>query len=135
MVAPSDSLSASLADQHALLLRDVSHRAASVLAATDAHVWPEGELRTLERFLRTRVLEHAAEEERLLYPTRAFAPQFAELTRDHRQLRRLTDELARTDTRPEPHAIARLADVVQEVLAVMQRHTVAEQVTLSRLAR
>lgn len=135
MVVSSDSLSASLAGQHALLLRDVRHRAASVLAATDARVWPEGELRTLERFLRKRVLEHAAEEERLLYPTRAFAPHFAELTRDHRQLRRLTEELGRTNTRPGPQAIARSADVVQELLAVMQRHTAAEQAALSPPAR
>lgn len=134
MVAPSDSISASLVDQHALLLRDVRRRAASVLAATEARVWPDGELRTLERFLRTRVLEHTAQEERLLYPTRAFAPRFAELTRDHQRLRRLTDELACTDVRPEPQAISRLTDVVRELLDVLQRHVAAEQVALSRPA-
>src|SRR5437867_3082136 len=48
-----------LADDHALLLRGVQRRAASVVALAAARAWPYAELDTLTGFLRTAVLPHA----------------------------------------------------------------------------
>ena len=63
-----------LADDHALLLRGVQRRAASVLALAAARTWPYAELDTLTGFLRTAVLPHATEAEDRLYPNGVAAP-------------------------------------------------------------
>ena len=68
-----------LADDHALLLRGVQRRAASVLALAAARTWPYAELDTLTGFLRTAVLPHATDEEDRLYPDGVSA-RFAQLS-------------------------------------------------------
>jgi len=71
-----------LADDHALLLRGVQRRAASVLALAEARTWPYAELDTLTGFLRTVVLPHATDEEDRLYPDGVSA-RFAQLSAQH----------------------------------------------------
>lgn len=78
-----------LADEHALLLRGVHRRGASVLALAAARTWPYAELGTLTEFPRTAVLPQACDEEELLYPN-VSAP-FAELGAAHAHLRALTE--------------------------------------------
>jgi hypothetical protein len=66
-----------LADEHALLLRGVHRRGASVLALAAARTWPYAELGTLTEFPRTAVLPQSCDEEELLYPN--VSALFAEL--------------------------------------------------------
>ena len=58
-----------LADDHALPLRGVQRRAASVLALAAARTWPYAELDTLTGFLRTGVLPHATTKRIVCTPT------------------------------------------------------------------
>ena len=85
-----------LADDHALLLRGVQRRAASVLALAAARTWPYAELDTLTGFLRTAVLPHATDEEDRLYPDGVAAP-FAQLHAGHAHICALTEQLEHAD--------------------------------------
>lgn len=127
---PTDAPCLSLADEHRALLRDVRRRADAALTLIDARVWPEAEVDTLVRFLRTRVLRQASDEEVLLYPRGASAP-LAELSDDHVRLHELTERLGRADARSCP--LADLRALVELVLAVLQRHLAAEQALLAAL--
>jgi Hemerythrin HHE cation binding domain len=120
-----------LAGEHALLLRDLRRRTDPVLALIAAHIWPDAELRTLIRFVRTDVLRQASDEEVLLYPTGAAAP-FTELSAEHARLYALADcmEQAAPATCPLPE----LGRLVAELLRVFEHHLLAEQAALAVLA-
>jgi hypothetical protein len=119
-----------LAGEHALLLRDVRRRTAPVLALIAARTWPEAELRTLTRFLHSAVLKQASDEEVAPYPTDAAAP-IAELSAEHVALYTLTDRLDQADAASCP--LPELAQLVNHMLAVLERHLIAERTLLAAL--
>jgi len=118
-----------LADQSALLLRDVRRRAEPVLALTAARSWPEQELTTLTSFLRRTVLCQLPEEERR-YPDGADGP-VATLTAEHVLLQALTDDLERADR--ATCSLPDLADEVARLLRLLEQHLIAEQTLLDPL--
>ena len=120
-----------LAGEHALLLRDVRRRAEPVLALIAAHVWPDAELRTLIRFVRTDVLRQASDEEVLLFPTGAAAP-FTELTADHVRLHGLADRLE--TAHPATCSLSELRRLVEQLLGAFEYHLLAEEAALAALA-
>jgi hypothetical protein len=85
-----------LADDHALLLRGVQRRAASVVALAAARTWPYAELDTLTGFLRTAVLPHAIEAADRLDPDGLAAP-FTQLRAEHAHIYALTEQLEHAD--------------------------------------
>ena len=109
-----------LADQSALLLRDVRRRAEPVLALTAARSWPEQELTTLTSFLRSTVLCRIAEEEQS-NPGGANGPSAAE----HTLLQVVTDDLERADR--ATGSVVDLADEVVRLLRLLEQHLIAEQ--------
>lgn len=124
------SPSGSLVEEHAALLENVRRRAAAAGALLSAHVWPQAEIATLARYLRTRVLRQASDEEALLYPRGASAP-LAELSDDHVLLHELAGRLERIDARHSTPADLRA--LVDQVLEVLTRHLAAEQAVLAAL--
>ena len=113
-----------LADDHALLLRGVQRRAASVLALAAARTWPYAELDTLTAFLRTAVLPHAIDAADRLYPDAVAAP-ITQLRAQHAHIRALTEQLEHADattcTLPE---LRRLVDG-------LEHHMIEEQAVLA----
>jgi hypothetical protein len=85
-----------LVDDHALLLRGVQRRAASVVALAAARTWPYAELDTLTGFLRTAVLPHAIEAADRLDPNGVAAP-FTQLRAEHAHIDALTEQLEHAD--------------------------------------
>ena len=115
-----------LADDHALPLRGVQRRAASVLALAAARTWPYTELDTLTGFLRTAVLPHATEEEDRLYPDGVSA-RSAQLSARHAHIRALTDLLEDADA-----TSCTLSDL-RRLVDGLEHHTVEEQAVLAAL--
>jgi len=115
-----------LAEDHALLLRGVQRRAASVLALAAARTWPYAELDTLTGFLRTAVLPQATGEKERLHPD-GVAASFAQLRAEHAHIYALTEQLEHADvaccTLPE---LRRLVDD-------LQHHMITEHSTLAAL--
>jgi|SRR5579875_3029587 len=122
---------ATLAGEHALLMRDVLRRTTPVLALLDIRSWPHAELGTLTVFLRSAVLRQASDEEVLLFPHDATAAPFAELSADHVRLHTLTNKLERIHSAPcPPHELRAL---IGELLTTLQRHLRDEQAVLAAL--
>lgn len=119
-----------LAGEHAALLRDARRRAAPVLAVIAARSWPEAELRVLTRFLHAAVLRQASDEEVAFYPNGATAP-FAELSAEHVALYTLTDQLDHLEAASCP--LPELAQLVNQMIAVLEHHLIAEQAVLAAL--
>jgi hypothetical protein len=115
-----------LADEHALLLRGVQRRAASVLALAAARTWPYAELDTLTGFLRTAVLPHTIDAPDRLYPNAVAAP-VAHLRAEHAHIYALTEQLehadATTGTLPE---LRRLVDGLEHHM--MTAHTALAEI-------
>lgn len=119
-----------LAGEHAVLLRDTRRRAAPVLALAGARSWPEAELRVLTGFLHAMVLRQASDEEVALYPNGATAP-FAELSAEHVVLHELTDRLDHLAA--ASCTVLELAQLVNQTIAVLEHHLIAEQAVLAAL--
>lgn len=124
-------LDGTLAGEHAVLLREVSRRAAPVLALLDTRTWPHAELGTLIGILAGTVLRQVADEEALLFPHDATAPPFAELTADHVRLHTLTAHLKRAYLDPCPPP--QLRYLISELLTTLRRHLTDEQAVLAAL--
>ena len=115
-----------LADDHALLLRGVQRRAASVLALAAARTWPYAELDTLTGFLRTAVLPHATDEEDRLYPDGVSA-RFAQLSAQHAHICALTELLEHAD------ATSCTLSELQRLVDGLEHHMIEEQAVLAAL--
>jgi hypothetical protein len=115
-----------LADDHALLLRGVQRRAASVVALAAARAWPYAELDTLTGFLRTAVLHHAIDAADRLDPDGVAAP-FTQLRAEHAHIYALTEQLEHVDattcTLPE---LRRLVDD-------LEHHMIKEHAVLAAM--
>lgn len=121
-----------LAGEHALLMRDVLRRVAPVLALIDARAWPNAEVGTLTNFLRTAVLRQASDEEVLLFPADSSQAPFAELSADHVRLHTLTARLDRARVTPCP--LPELRALLDDLLAILERHLVDERTVLAALS-
>lgn len=124
-----------LADEHALLLDEVSVRQQRTLDALAAGRWPEGEIEALLAFLRYELLDQAVNEERLLYPLtpEGFTdPRIHQLVEDHVHLRNVADELAGAATAAAPDRDGdRLVAVLRDLRERLDQHLRAEQEVLS----
>lgn len=127
-----DHTTATLAEEHATLLRGVQCRAAAVDALIGAHAWPHSELATLTGFLRTALLRQVSDEEHLLYPHDATAAPFAELSSAHAQLYELTERLEGLRQRPAP--LRQLRELLDELLSTLRKHLTEEEAVLATLA-
>lgn len=119
-----------LAGEHAMLLRDVRHRAAPVLALAATGSWPDAELGALTGLLRSSVLRQASDEEVVLYPDGTSVP-FAELSAEHIRLYELTERLDRADA--TTCTLSDLRWLVDQLLRVLEQHLVHEQAFLAAL--
>lgn len=129
--AGPDAGRSTLLGEHAILLRDLHRRVQPMVSLMHRHVWPDAELRTLARFLRTVVLRQASDEEVLLFPSGADAP-LMELTATHARLHLLTDRLDQADASSCP--LAQLESLVDELVTVFEAHLRDEQAILAALA-
>lgn len=120
-----------LAEEHALLLAQVTLRARDVLTATAGGRWPAWELQALAGYLRAEVLHHAEDEEWLLFPARHAPAAFARLGRDHVRLRAHVEALERAADGTGTHSRAEVAALTRDLLTQFERHLAAEQAALT----
>lgn len=126
-----ESTGVTLADEHEDLLCGVQRRASAVRALIDARAWPHSELATLTGFLRATLLRQLSDEEHLLYPHDATAAPFAELSAAHAQLYDLTYQLEQA--REQHWPLARVRELVDELLSRLRTHLAAEEAVLAAL--
>lgn len=113
--------SLTLAEEHVLVLRQVTTSAEKVLNAAEHGRWPGAELTALAGYARAEVLRQASDEEALLFPGMP-AQTAARLARDHVRLRVAAELLNRAATGEQPMAPARLAAVVRDFVTQLKRH-------------
>ena len=126
--APRPSLT--LAEEHLLVLWQVTASAEKLLTAAEHGRWPGAELTALAGYARAEVLRQASDEEALLFP--AVPTQTADgLARDHVRLRAAAEMLARAASGEQPMAPAQLAAVVRDFVAQLERHLRNEDALLA----
>ena len=116
-----------LAEEHALLLEQITIRAEDVLTAAAGNRWPAQELRWLLGYLRAEVLRQAGDEEMLLFTPRGASPGLARLSRDHARLRDATEMLERAAAGQGAWSPARVATVTRDLVCQLERHLAAEE--------
>ena len=115
-----------LADEHLLLLWQVTTRTRDVLATTARGQWPSTELTALAEYAEAEVLRHASDEEALLFPGRPSQAVMG-LARDHVRLRSGAELLARAAAGQQPLSPAQLAAVARDFVAQLERHMRVEE--------
>ena len=123
--APGAGLPLTLAEEHVLLLWQVTARAEELLTAAAEGRWPAAELSALAGYARAEVLRQASDEEALLFPTTA-ARKLSGLARDHARLRSAADVLARAAAGEQPMSAGQVAVAVRDFVAQLERHLQAE---------
>lgn len=126
-----DGVALTLTDEHALLLGQVSARAADLLTAAAEDRWPRQELQSLLGYLRAEVLRQVVDEERLLFPPHPTPPGFARLRRDHVRLRHCTETLAEAAGGEPGWTPAQLTRITLDLLTQLERHLAAEEALLA----
>ena len=119
-----------LAEEHVLLLRQVTSRAEELLAAAADGRWPAAELAALADYAQAEVLRHASDEETLLFPE-APAREVTGLAKDHARLRAATDVLARAASGEQPMSPGQVAVAVRDFATQFRRHLRAEEKALA----
>jgi hypothetical protein len=115
-----------LAEEHVLLLRQVTARAEELLTAAAHGRWPGAELAALAGYAQAEVLRQASDEEALLFPA-APAPEAAGLARDHARLRSAAERLARAAAGEQPMSAGQVAAAARDFAAQLGRHLRAEE--------
>ncbi len=110
-----------LAEEHVLLLWQVTASAEKLLTVTEHDRWPGAELAALAGYARAEVLRQVSDEEALVFPA-VPAQTAAGLARDHVRLRAATELLARASAGEQPIAPARLAATVRDFVTQLERH-------------
>ncbi|MGH3157319.1 MAG: hemerythrin domain-containing protein [Streptosporangiaceae bacterium] len=123
-VAPACTL-LTLAEEHILLLSQVTARAEELLTAATGGRWPGAELEALAGYARAEVLRQVSDEEALLFPA-APAHEVARLARDHARLRSAADLLTRAAAGEQPMSAWQVAAAVRDFVAQFERHLRAE---------
>jgi uncharacterized protein (DUF2249 family) len=116
-----------LAEEHALLLEQVTIRAEDVLTAAAGSRWPAGELQRLLGYVRSEVLRQARDEEMLLFTSRGASPGLVRLSRDHARLRAATETLERAAAGQGTWSAARVVTVIRDLVCQLERHLAAEE--------
>jgi uncharacterized protein (DUF2249 family) len=119
-----------LAEEHVLLLWQVTASAEKVLAAAEHGRWPGAELAALAGYAQAEVLRQVSDEEALLFPA-VPAQEAAGLARDHARLRAAAGLLARAAAGEQPMSPARLAAAVRDFTVQLDRHLRNEDALLA----
>jgi hypothetical protein len=128
--AASEDRPLTVAEEHGLLLRQVAALVEELLAVTAHGGWPARELQALLTYMRVEVLRQAADEERLLFPSKAPSAALDRLGRDHTMLHLMTEMLAAAATGEGPRIPADLAATTRDLRAHLERHLSSEEVVL-----
>ena len=115
-----------LAEEHVLLLWQVTACAEELLSVAAHGRWPGAELTALAGYVQAEVLRQTSDEEALLFPAAA-AQDAAGLARDHARLRSAADLLARAAAGEQPMSPAQIAVAVRDFAAQLERHLRAEE--------
>jgi uncharacterized protein (DUF2249 family) len=110
-----------LAEEHALLLWQVTASAEKLLTATDHGRWPGAELAALAGYAQAEVLRQVSDEEALLFPA-VPAQAVAGLARDHARLRAAAELLVRAAAGEQPMSPAQIAAAVRDFVVQLERH-------------
>ena len=110
-----------LAEEHVLLLWQVTASAEKLLTATEHGRWPGAELAALAGYAQAEVLRQVSDEEALLFPA-VPAQTAAGLARDHVRLRAAAELLARAAAGDQPMSPAQLAAAVRDFVVQLERH-------------
>src|SRR4051794_19356650 len=125
-----DARTASLKDEHALLMREVGARAEAVTSVADHGRWPEAPLRELLNYLHLEVLRQVVEEEWLLFRVvRHAAEDLARLRHEHLELRmaiEVLDQAAATGGEPSGLSPAQLSATTRDLVGQLAAHMAAE---------
>lgn len=125
-----DARTASLKNEHALLMREVTARAQAVTSAADEGRWPKTQLRELLNYLHLEVLRQVVEEEWLLFRVVRHAREdLARLRREHLELRlaiEIIDQAAATGGEPGGLSPSQLSAITQDLVAQLATHMAAE---------
>jgi len=119
-----------LADEHALLLSQVTIRAEDVLGVTAQDQWPARELQVLLGYLRAEVLGQDADEERFLFPA-GTSPGISGLAREHARLRAAIETLEGVAAGEITWSPAELAAATRDLLHQLERHFRAGEAQLA----
>src|ERR1051326_4388201 len=119
-----------LADEHALLLGQVTARAEELLTAAARGQWPGTELAALAGYARAEVLRQASDEEALLFPAGP-SQAAARLARDHARLRAAAETLARAASGEQALTPGQLAAATREFVAQLEHHLSVEEKLLA----
>jgi hypothetical protein len=119
-----------LAEEHVLLLWQVTARAEELLAAAARGRWPDAELAALAGYVQAEVLRQASDEEAVLFPA-APAREAAGLARDHARLRSAAELLARAAAGEQPMSLGQVATAARDFVAQLERHLGAEEALLA----
>lgn len=115
-----------LADEHMLLLCQVTARAAELLTAAAGGRWPTAELASLAGYLRAELLRQASDEEVLLFPA-SDASAAGRLARDHARLRAGAELLARAAAGEQILSPGQLAAAIRDFIDQLEYHMSAEE--------
>jgi uncharacterized protein (DUF2249 family) len=115
-----------LAEEHVLLLWQVTARAEELMAAIADGGWPGVELAALAGYAQAEVLRQASDEEVLLFAA-APAREVAGLARDHARLRSAADLLARVAAGEQPMSPAQVATAVRDFVTQLEHHLQSEE--------
>jgi hypothetical protein len=127
---PSARPPLTLAEEHVLLLWQVTARAEELLAAAARGRWPDAELAALAGYVQAEVLRQASDEEAVLFPA-APAREAAGLARDHARLRSAAELLARAAAGEQPMSLGQVATAARDFVAQLERHLGAEEALLA----
>lgn len=119
-----------LAEEHMLLLGQVTARAEELLTVAAHGRWPAAELAALADYARAELLRQASDEETLLFPA-APSQEVTRLARDHARLRAAADMLARAAAAEQPMSRGQVAVVVRDFAAQLERHMRTEENVLA----
>lgn len=120
-----------LAEEHVLLLWQVTASAEKLLTTTEHGRWPGAELAALAGYAQAEVLRQVSDEEALLFPA-VSSQTVAGLARDHVRLRAAAELLARAATGEQPMSPGHLAAAVRAFVVQLERHLRNEEDLLAR---
>ena len=115
-----------LAEEHLLLLWQVTARAGELLIAAADGRWPEAELASLADYAQAEVLRHASDEERLLFPASP-SPGTSMLAQDHARLRAGAELLTRAAAGERRLSPGQLAAATRDFVDQLEFHMSAEE--------
>ena len=123
---PPEGPPLTLADEHMLLLCQVTARAEELLTVAAGGRWPAAELASLAGYVRAEVLRHVSDEEVLLFSV-SDAPTAARLARDHARLRAGAELLDRAAAGEQILSPGQLAVAIRDFIDQLEYHMSAEE--------